>query len=239
LAIRNDLAPLASWDLAECWASGKLGGSPGEAEPPPTADIVDVSPDPRNGPVDSIVIGFDQPVEGFDLADLTLTRGGGPNLLDGSQSLTTSDGQTYTLGNLNAITSSAGAYLLTLVANGSGIVNLFGGPLTADATEGFSVLAAQVVGRHVFYNQSFFDGNNAGATAADDAAIDTTKSALLPGQTAGFANYAAYSRGLNGVMIDITGVNPQVGEEEFLDELVYRVGNNNAPGTWAAGPAPI
>ena len=44
---------------------------------PPTADVVDVSPDPRPTSVSSIAIVFSQAVTGLDLADLTLTRDGG------------------------------------------------------------------------------------------------------------------------------------------------------------------
>ena len=47
----------------------------------PTADIVDVSPDPRATSVTSITISFTEPVFGFDLADLSLTQDGGSNLL--------------------------------------------------------------------------------------------------------------------------------------------------------------
>ncbi len=61
----------------------------------------------------------------------------------------------------------------------------------------------QVVGRWVFYNNSAFDGNDAGLNAADDAARATDKVALLPGETATSANYTSYSRGINGLMVDI------------------------------------
>jgi hypothetical protein len=94
--------------------------------------------------------------------------------------------------------------------------------------------ASSIAGRHLFYNQSFFDGNNAAASASDDAAIDTTKAALLPGATGTFANYSSYSRGLNGVMVDIAGSHGTIG----VGDLSVKVGNNNAPSTWAAGPAP-
>jgi hypothetical protein len=93
---------------------------------------------------------------------------------------------------------------------------------------------ASIAGRHLFYNQSFFDGNNAAATAGDDGAIDTTKSALLPGGTGSFANYSGYSLGLNGVMVDIAGTHGTIS----IDDFSIRVGNNNTPGTWAAGPSP-
>jgi hypothetical protein len=92
----------------------------------------------------------------------------------------------------------------------------------------------RVVGRHVFYNQSFFDGNNAAANAADDAAIAPDKSALRPGAKATFANYTSYQRGLNGIMIDIAGLpgTPTAADFEF------RVGNANNLTLWTPGPAP-
>lgn len=66
--------------------------------------------------------------------------------------------------------------------------------------------AAQVVGRDVFYNNSYFDGRNPAADTSDDNAIATDKQALLPGQTASFTNYTSYSKGINGVMVDIAGL---------------------------------
>ena len=62
---------------------------------------------------------------------------------------------------------------------------------------------ATVAGRHVFYNNSVYDGSSAVADARDDAAIAPDKRALLPGQTATFANYTGYSRGINGIMLDV------------------------------------
>jgi PKD repeat protein len=49
----------------------------------PTADVTDVSPDPRSTAVSSIDIVFSEAVTGLDLSDLSLTRDGGANLLDG------------------------------------------------------------------------------------------------------------------------------------------------------------
>jgi hypothetical protein len=47
------------------------------------------------------------------------------------------------------------------------------------------------------------DGTN------DVAAIATDKDALLPGQRATFDNYTSYSKGINGLMIDLSGVTPK------------------------------
>ena len=89
---------------------------------------------------------------------------------------------------------------------------------------------AQVVGRNMFYNQSYFDGNDAAAGAEDDNAIATDKTALLPGGTATLANYTSYSRGLNGIMVDVQGL----ADPAHLDatHFQFRVGNTNTPSNW-------
>jgi len=91
-----------------------------------------------------------------------------------------------------------------------------------------------VVGRYVFYNRSAFDGNDPASTAADDAAIAADKAALLPGQTAAFANYTSYSRGINGIMVDIFDPTGAITEDDFR----FRVGNNDDPETWSKAPPP-
>lgn len=121
------------------WAAELLGGSPGRPNldnSPPTADVVDVAPDPRTAPVTSITLIFSEPVTGLDLADLLLTRNGSAVPLTGSQTVTTVDGGiTWTLGNLGTLTSAAGTYVLTLVAAGSGIIDGGGRALAADASD--------------------------------------------------------------------------------------------------------
>ena len=85
----------------------------------PTADVVDVSPDPRDGGVDSVSIRFSEAVTGLDLADLHLGRDGGANLLTAAQTLGSSDGGvTWVLGNLSGLTGAPGTYTLTLTAAG-------------------------------------------------------------------------------------------------------------------------
>jgi len=116
------------------------------------------------------------------------------------------------------------------------------------------VIDARVIGRHVFYNNSAWDDNDPAANADDDHAAaphrsvadptDATfpnaqprelgKRALLPGQTATFANYTSYSRGLNGIMVDVDGL---VGTPSAAD-FEFRVGNNDDPNTWSAAPTP-
>ncbi len=93
-----------------------------------------------------------------------------------------------------------------------------------------------VVARHVFYNNSQFDANDPDITRADDDAIDSTKSPLLPGQTASAANYTNCSRGINGIMVDIAGLPDPLALS--VDDFFFRIGNSESPGTWTPAPAP-
>src|SRR5205085_8871248 len=60
---------------------------------------------PRSTPVDSVTISFNRAVSGFDLSDLALTRDAVAVPLDGT-TLSSIDGQTYTLDGLSAATAS-------------------------------------------------------------------------------------------------------------------------------------
>ncbi len=106
--------------------------------------------------------------------------------------------------------------------------------LQATAVTGES---ASVVGRHLFYNNSAFDGRDPAADARDDAAVAVDKHALLPGATANFSQYTSYSRGINGVMVDVENLPPD-GTITAAD-FEFRVGNDGDPAGWAVAAAPI
>ena len=93
---------------------------------------------------------------------------------------------------------------------------------------------ATVSGRHVFYNNSAFDTPPG---FADADAIAPDKTALLPGEAATSANYTSFALGINGIIVDLdnTAVPQDVSETDFT----FRVGNDNAPDTWPAAPAPL
>jgi hypothetical protein len=95
-------------------------------------------------------------------------------------------------------------------------------------------MSAQVVARELFYNNSAFDGEDSSANAGDDAAIASDKQALLPGQAASFANYSSYSRGVNGVVIDLLDMAGSASAGDFA----LHVGNTDQPDDWTryAGP---
>jgi hypothetical protein len=107
------------------------------------APTVSISPVVASNPVNSIKIVFSEKVTGFDLADLSLARDGGRNLLANSRAtLTSSDGgMTWTLGNLKELTGGVGSYTLTLNAVSSNIVNAAGTPLAVGASTIFKMAA--------------------------------------------------------------------------------------------------
>ena len=93
-----------------------------------------------------------------------------------------------------------------------------------------------VAGRRLFYNQSGggatrYDHNDLAINSFDDNAIATDKTAYLWEDTgaATFANVSSYTKGINGIMVDISGSHPSI----TADDFIFRVGNNNSPGTWA------
>lgn len=93
----------------------------------------------------------------------------------------------------------------------------------------------QILGEYLFYNQSEFDGRNGNSNVVDGFALAPDKAPLKPGQTATFANYSSYSKGLNGVAIDITNWDGSITPEDYT----FKVGNSYDPGTWQDAPQPV
>lgn len=109
--------------------------------------------------------------------------------------------------------------------------------MSYDASD-FTIPDPRVAGRHLFYNNSYYDDPTQPRTgdpvinANDDAAIDSGKSALMSGSLATFANYSGYSRGINGIMIDIADARGTLTADDFM----FAVGNTADPGSWTAAP---
>ncbi len=89
-----------------------------------------------------------------------------------------------------------------------------------------------IAGRSIFYNGSSFDGQNGSSNLTDTTAVASDKLPLLPGQTATFANYTSYSKGINGIIIDVANLDNLPRYEDFN----FRVGNDNNPANWAMAP---
>jgi len=116
-----------------------------------------------------------------------------------------------------------------------------------------NTLAAEVLDRHIFYNNSYFDGDPSAGRDDDNAiALDPAsasdpalgKTALLPGQTATFQNYTSYWRGINGIMVDIANLPDAegLGAADFEFHVSNRnnrpANNADDPSTWALAPTP-
>ena len=104
----------------------------------------------------------------------------------------------------------------------------------ATPTPGNAVVAATVVTRSLFYNNSSFDENSVVANVDDDLAIAPSIKPLFNGVTASFENYSSYANGINGIMIDVTGLRSVPTASDFQ----FMVGNSDDVSTWTAAPAP-
>jgi hypothetical protein len=139
-----------------------------------------------------------------------------------------------------SITTSlaAGSYTLVVASQGNyGDV----GQYTVAASVSSPTSPAEVLARAIFYNQSAFDGGSAAIGAADDAAIALDKIAYLPGDgVASSASVTSYTRGINGIMIDLAGDHGSLSAADFTFRMSGTgLAVNNSPGTWAAAPAPL
>lgn len=104
------------------------------------------------------------------------------------------------------------------------------GTWSSPVSEAFTVEAATatIVDRQIFYSNSSFDGVD------DDMAIASDKRALLPGETASFTNYTSYSRGINGIMVDVSDIQGA----PALSDFEFRIGNDDNPSGWEQLTAP-
>jgi YDG domain/Subtilase family len=145
-----------------------------------------------------------------DTGNVTLVTGGATGAFaDENVGL----GKTVTISGLSLSGSAAGNYTVTT-------------PTTTTAN------ITGVAGRYVFYNNSAWDGNSPAADPNDDQAVAPDKVPLLAG-AATFANYTSYSRGINGIMVDIVGLSGT----PTADDFIFRVGNDDNPTLWPTAPA--
>ena len=90
-------------------------------------------------PVDEVRINFTEPVEGFDLSDLVLTRNDQVVPLNGVALV--AEGNLWSLRGLAPLNANSGHYTLTLAgAAASGITDLAGNPLANGASDAWDVV---------------------------------------------------------------------------------------------------
>ncbi|MGZ0170505.1 MAG: beta strand repeat-containing protein, partial [Planctomycetales bacterium] len=103
-----------------------------DATPPQVVPgSVNVTPDPRSTAVGILTIDFTEPVVGFNLTDLVLTRGGAGVSLNGL-TLNQVTQSRYTI-DLNLTTGAPGVYGLSIQGAGSLIEDLAGNPIQASS----------------------------------------------------------------------------------------------------------
>ncbi len=123
----------------------------------------------------------------------------------------------------------------------------FGGIGTATSQINI-ITGSSVTNRFLFYKDSSrydqpggTNGRPLSIPFSDDNAIASDKSAYLPNgasnllsSEATFSNVSSYDQGINGIMVDLlgSGAHGSIGTGDFT----IKVGNNNSPSTWAAGP---
>ena len=137
-------SPIGQWDPKGGFGLIDAQAAVAEFIHNPTAQIIPVSPNPTDGPVNQIKIVFSQQVSGFNIADLILSVDGGPNLLTGGNAPTTTDGgRTWFINNLSSTTDVPGLYTLELTNADGAIVDNVALPFLGDITSQFTNIGPQ------------------------------------------------------------------------------------------------
>ncbi len=82
----------------------------------------------------------------------------------------------------------------------------------------------------IFYNDSAYDDGD-----DEEGAIAPDKEPLFDGRTAEFENYTSYTRGINGIMVDVWNLD----RDAVLEDFTFRQGNTNNVDEWEPAPNPI
>ncbi len=121
---------------------------------------------------------------------------------------TSPDGTTWT--QIGTATIAMPSLVYVGLAASSGITTELNTATATNVSVTGETRNASIAGRQVFYNNASgfgTSGANNSPTVNPINAIDPTKTALLPGQTTTTANYTNYSRGLNGIIVDLATAN--------------------------------
>jgi hypothetical protein len=123
----------------------------------------------------------------------------------------------------------------TVLNGGSYKVSYIGGSGNDVTLERIAAANSSVLKTNLFYKGSTkWDVTN-GATFSDDNAIAPDKTAYLPGSgTSSFAAVSSYDKGINGIMVDLSGPHGSITANDFT----FKRGNNNSPNAWTAAIAP-
>ena len=200
--------PNGSYNVTVCGVDGEglvafnsteneLGALTVDIVSPPVASLPIVGP--QSAAIGSLGITFSEPVSGFSEQYLQLKLNG-ISLPLGGTTLTTSDDENWTLGNLSEITAAPGTYSLSVSAAGWGITDSAGNVLSTNAatawTEGVAypiVESIDTVGANltnatsvqyaVTFSENVTNVRAADFTLASDGAAGTIASVSGSGST--------------------------------------------------------
>ncbi len=101
--VQDSAGELSTGTLSENWANGDVG--------PYVVQVDSVSPNPRNTPVDSVDVEFDEAINPSTFGDgaLSLTLNGGTNLIDSAVTVAQVSDTTYEISGLASLTTTDGA----------------------------------------------------------------------------------------------------------------------------------
>jgi ELWxxDGT repeat protein len=180
-------------------------------------------------PVYVVGISFSEPVSGLGLADLSLSRDGGPNLLSEMQLLRQDfrDPRTFMLENAFSVLRYAGDYALSVTGD---VRDAAGNRVAGTPTFAWRTDAA-VWDERLFYNNSALDGNDPAPTPADQDAVAADKVPLwYPGTTSTSDNVSNYSRGINGIILNVGNL-PEHAAPTAAD-FRLKAGTGDDPAGW-------
>jgi hypothetical protein len=126
----------------------------------------------------------------------------------------------YTFGGINSTTPTFTVSSEELDDN----LNLIFVERTEIASSLENAAFAEILDRHLFYNNSAFD------SVSDSDAIALDRLALLEGQQASSANVSSYDKGINGIIVDVS----HLAENITIDDFEFRTGNSNTPDSWGS-----
>ncbi|MBI1312831.1 hypothetical protein GC176_16195, partial [bacterium] len=153
----------------------------------PMADVIDVTPDPRNSDAGTVAVSFSEAVTGVDIGDFTLTRSGAS--VDVSGLIVSGSGSSYSI-DLSSVTSASGEYVLTLAVSGSSIQDAAGNPLSSDASDAWSTDATAPSVTVDILDASLSDADNSSVVSIvfseDVTGFDSSDLSATGGMLSGF-----------------------------------------------------
>jgi fibronectin type 3 domain-containing protein len=121
----------------------------------PTASFSPIESSTRVDPPTALTLNFSEPVSGFDLADLALTRDNSTVPLTGVLITQTGVASYVVTGLPSSSATGFGNYALSLIANGSGITDAAGNALTSGATISYQLVPATPPAGSILINGGF------------------------------------------------------------------------------------